>query len=164
MDVLLFVAKHWHDILVVILLIASAITAINQWIKKNGPILQNMSVQEKIAYITRLLTNLTPIALVLVTDAEVQFGGGTGQLKRSYVIDELYKRIPDEYKKYITEDNLDSIINKALEQAEKLWTDNPNINKIVYGTQIPTFDIKEPETYIGGYTSASSSNAARGRV
>lgn len=133
MDVLLFLARHWHDILVVILLIVSVITGVNQWVKKNGPIFKQMSVQERIAYITRLLTNLAPIALVLVTDAEIEFGGGTGQLKRSYVIDELYKRIPDEYKKYITEDNLDTIINKALEEAEKLWSDNPDIKRIVYG-------------------------------
>ena len=133
MDVLLYIAKHWHDILVVILLIVSMIAGVKQWVKKNGPILKEMTLEERIAYITRLLTNLAPIALVLVTDAEIAYGSGTGVLKRSYVIDELYKRIPDEYKKYITEDNLDDIINIALEQAEKLWVDNPKVNKIVYG-------------------------------
>lgn len=131
MQVLLFIAHHWHDILVVILLIASIITGISKWTAKHGPIFEKMSLGEKMAYITRLLTNLVPIALVLVTDAEIQFGGGTGLLKRSYVIDELYKRIPDEYKKYITEDNLDSIINKALEEAERLWANNPRINMMV---------------------------------
>ena len=135
MDVLKFLAENWHDILVVVLLIASIIKGMNTWIEKNGPIFKEMTVAERVSYITRLLTNLVPIALVLVTDAEVQFGGGTGQLKRSYVIDELYKRIPDDYKKYITEDNLDAIINTALEQAEKLWVDNPSVNKIVYGDQ-----------------------------
>jgi hypothetical protein len=133
MDVLLFVAKHWHDILVIILLIVSLIAGVNQWVKKNGPILKQMSVQERVAYITRLLTNLAPIALVLVTDAEIEFGGGTGPLKRSYVIDELYKRIPDEYKKYITEENLDAIITVALEEAEKLWGENKRVKEIVYG-------------------------------
>ena len=133
MDVLLYIAKHWHDILVVILLIVSAVAAVKQWVKKNGPILKEMTLEERIAYITRLLTNLAPIALVLVTDAEIAYGSGTGVLKRSYVIDELYKRIPDEYKKYITEDNLDDIINIALEQAERLWSENPKVNKIVYG-------------------------------
>ena len=136
MDVLLFVAKHWHDILVVILLIVSVIAGVNQWVKKNGPILKQMSVQERVAYITRLLTNLAPIALVLVTDAEIEFGGGTGPLKRSYVIDELYKRIPDEYKKYITEENLDAVIKVALEQAEKLWEENEKVKRIVYGEEI----------------------------
>jgi hypothetical protein len=133
MDVLLFIAAHWHDILVVILLIVSLITGLNRWVVKNGPIFQKMSVVERIAYITRILTNLAPIALVLVTNAEIQFGGGTGQLKRSYVIDELYKRIPDEYKKYITEENLDAIIDKALEEAEKLWSANHKVKEIVYG-------------------------------
>ena len=136
MDVLLFIAKHWHDILVIILLIVSAVVGVGQWVKKNGPILKQMSVQERIAYITRLLTNLAPIALVLVTDAEIEFGGGTGPLKRSYVIDELYKRIPDEYKKYITEDNLDAVLKTALEQAEKLWEENSSVKSIVYGEEI----------------------------
>lgn len=131
MQVLLFIAHHWHDILVVILLIASIITGISKWTAKYGPIFEKMSLGEKMAYITRLLTNLVPIALVLVTEAEIQFGSGTGTLKRSYVIDELYKRIPDEYKKYITEDNLDAIINKALEEAERLWANNPRINMMV---------------------------------
>lgn len=131
MQVLLFIAHHWHDILVVILLIASIITGISKWTAKHGPIFEKMSLGEKMAYITRLLTNLVPIALVLVTEAEIQFGSGTGTLKRSYVIDELYKRIPDEYKKYITEDNLDSIINKALEEAERLWANNPRVNMMV---------------------------------
>lgn len=115
------------------MLIASAITAISKWAHKFGPIVKGMSSKERIAYVTRLLTNLVPIALVLVTDAEIQFGGGTGKLKRSYVIDELYKRIPDEYKKYITEDNLDTIINRALEEAEKLWESNTAVNTMIHG-------------------------------
>ena len=137
MKVLLFIARYWQDILVVILLAVSVVTGLNKWVKKNGPIFKEMSAAEKIAYITRLLQNLVPIALVLVTDAEIAFGGGTGQLKRSYVIDELYKRIPDEYKKYITEDNLDSIINKALEEAEKIWSTNTKVKELVYGGDQP---------------------------
>ena len=133
MKVLLFIARYWQDILVIILLAVSVVTGLNKWVKKNGPIFKEMTAAEKIAYITRLLQNLVPIALVLVTDAEIAYGGGTGQLKRSYVIDELYKRIPDEYKKYITEDNLDSIINKALEEAEKIWSTNTKVKELVYG-------------------------------
>lgn len=133
MKTVLFIAHNWQDILVVILLILSFITGLSKWIAKNGSIFKQMTVIEKMAYVTRLLQNLIPIALVLVTDAEITFGGGTGQLKRSYVIDELYKRVPDEYKKYITEDNLDIIINKALEEAEKMWADNQKVKTIVYG-------------------------------
>ena len=135
MNVLLFLANNWDNILTVVLLVVSITIIIEKWIQKNGPLFKKMSLTEKLAYITRLLQNLVPIALVLVTDAEIEFGGGTGPIKRSYVIAELYKLIPDEYKKYITEQNLDEIINKALEEAEKLWTENTNIKSIVYGAE-----------------------------
>ena len=117
MNVLLFLAEHWQDILVIILIVASSITGLNKWTKKNGPILAQMTVQEKIAYTTRLLTNLAPIALALVTKAEIDYGGGTGVLKRSYVIDELYKRIPDEYKKYIKTKKWKTISKEVKERA-----------------------------------------------
>ena len=72
MQVLLFIAHHWHDILVVILLIVSIMNGnLRKWTAgKYGPIFEKMSLGEKMAYITRLLTNLVPIALVLVTEAE----------------------------------------------------------------------------------------------
>ena len=140
MHVLHWVAANWHDILVMIVLIAACITGIQQWIKRNGPIFKSMSAQEKIAYITRLLTNLIPIAFVLVTDAEITYGDdGTNALKRSYVIDELYQRIPDEYKKYVTEQNLDDIINKVLPEAKKLWVESSFLAKTV-GGEIPYAD------------------------
>ena len=132
MNILMFLLENWHNILVVAILILTGIVGINNWVVKNGPILLKMSVKERFEYITRLLKNLVSIALVLVTDAEIKFGGGTGQLKRSYVIDELYKRIPDEYKKFVTEENLDAIINKALEEAEKLWSENSKVKTLVY--------------------------------
>ena len=127
-----YIIENWHNIFVIILLFVGLITSFVKWIKIKGPLFKSMSNEERIAYITRLLKNIVPIALSLVTDAEITFGGGTGMLKRSYVIDELYKRIPDEYKKYVTEENLDAIINDALEKAEELWEVNPAIKALVY--------------------------------
>ena len=133
MHILKFIATNWQDIIVGLILIAAAFAGIQQWIKVNGPTFTAMSAKEKIAYITRLLTNLTPIAMSLVTDAEIKFGGQTGVLKRSYVIGELYKMIPDDYKKFITEDNLDSIINTVLPEAKKLWAENPAVKQLMTG-------------------------------
>lgn len=133
MKILTFLVHNWHEVLVAVILTISLGTAAVQWFKKSTNMFKNMTSEEIVAYIKRLLNNLVPIALGLVTDAEKQFGGGTGKLKRSYVMDELYKRIPDEYKKYVMEDNLDSIINEALYEAETLWNTNPDISKIVYG-------------------------------
>lgn len=133
MNVLKYIIENWHNIFVIIALLVGLITSFVKWIKVKGPLFKSMSNEERIAYVTRLLQNIVPIALCLVTDAEITFGGGTGIIKRSYVIDELYKRIPDEYKKYITEENLDAIINDALEKAEELWSTNPALKSLVYG-------------------------------
>ena len=131
MTIINFVIRNWQDILIVIVFIVGFATALVKWFQKNGPIFRNMTDAEKVAYVTRLLTNLVPIALVLVTDAEITWGGKTGPIKRSQVIGQLYSYIPDEYKKYVTEENLDAIIEKALEQAEQIWENNPNIRKLI---------------------------------
>lgn len=127
MDILKKVLENWDNILTIIVLGLLAMNTIRNTSKR----LEEMSPEERKAYIKRLLENLIPIALVLVTDAEIDMGGGTGKLKRSRVIDELYKRIPDEYKKYVTEDNLDAIINRALVEAERLWKDNRKVQSLM---------------------------------
>lgn len=131
MNVFKFVVANWSDILVLLVLIASSIAGIKQWIKVKGPIFNKMTSAEKIAYVTRLITNLVPIAMTLVTDAEITYGGGTGILKRSEVIKQLYNMIPDEYKMYVTEENLDAVINKVLPEAQKLWEENSQIKALI---------------------------------
>ena len=47
MNVLKFVFVNWHDILVILVLIASGITGIIKWIKVKGPLFNAMSDKEK---------------------------------------------------------------------------------------------------------------------
>ena len=129
MDILRFIGTYWHDILVVLILLVSFGFAVKKW----WPNWQTMSSAEKVAYVSRLLQNLIPIALGLVTDAEAQYGGGTGKIKRAYVIDELYSRIPDEFKPYVTEQNLDAILTKALDETKVLWEENTQIKALIKG-------------------------------
>jgi len=129
MNILRFIGTYWHDILVVLILLVSFGFAVKKW----WPNWQAMSSAEKVAYVSRLLQNLIPIALGLVTDAEAQYGGGTGKIKRAYVIDELYSRIPDEFKPYVTEQNLDAILTKALDEAKVLWKENTQIKALIKG-------------------------------
>jgi len=129
MDILRFIGTYWDDILVVLILLVSFGFAVKKW----WPNWQAMSSAEKVAYVSRLLQNLIPIALGLVTEAEAQYGGGTGKIKRAYVIDELYSRIPDEFKPYITEQNLDAILTKALDEAKVLWEENTQIKALIKG-------------------------------
>lgn len=127
MKILEFIMANWDNILVGIALIGALITGVYQWVKVNGPKFAQMTTAEKIAYVKRLLENLIPVALVLVTDAEIKWGDGTGELKRSDVIDQLYARIPDEFKKYVTEENLDAILEQALELAKDIWAKNDHV-------------------------------------
>lgn len=129
MDILRFIGTYWHDILVILILLVSFGFAVKKW----WPNWQAMSSAEKVAYVSRLLQNLIPIALGLVTDAEAQYSGGTGKIKRAYVIDELYSRIPDEFKPYVTEQNLDAILTKALDEAKVLWEENTQIKALIKG-------------------------------
>lgn len=131
MNVLKFFVNNWQDILVVLVLIASGIIFIKQWIKKNGPMFDGMTALEKAKYVAQLLANLVPITLALVTDAEINFGGGTGVIKRSWVIDQLYLRIPDEFKKYVTEEDLSNLLEKVLEEAKKLWESNRSVAALI---------------------------------
>jgi hypothetical protein len=91
------------------------------------------SEKEMMAYTQRLLQNLIPIAVVLATQAEIEFGRKTNELKRSSVIYELYKLIPDEFKPYVTEVNFDVILSAALDKAEELWQANTKIKELTGG-------------------------------
>lgn len=71
------------------------------------------NAKEKIANTKRLLENLIPSAIMLISEVEIKFGASIGFFGRAYILDGLYKLIPDEYKKYVTEKNLEVILSKA---------------------------------------------------
>lgn len=131
MKALQFILDNWDSILIVLIAVISGIVGLVNWIKHIWVTLKEMTPEEKIAYSKRLLENLMPIALSLVTNAEVIYGGGTGALKRAVVMDELYARIPDEFKKYIDESNLDNIIETALIEAKALWETNKDVQALI---------------------------------
>lgn len=81
-------------------------------------ILKPKNQDEIVANTKRLLSNLIPITPRIVADAEIKFGKGTGCVKKAYAMDELYLRIPDEYKKYVAYQNLSSIIENAVDDAQ----------------------------------------------
>lgn len=147
MDIIKFVTSNWDEILVVIALIAVLFISVSEWIKKFGPIFNQMSTAEKLKYIVQLISNLVPIALALVTDAEIQFGDGTGPIKRSWVIGQLYQRIPDEFKKYITEEDLSEVVEDALLQAKILWENNEAVARYVY-LEEPLLEAYEDDPFL----------------
>lgn len=105
MNVLTFLAKNWDSVLVVVAFIALVVVLI-----KRGE--------------TKILKQ---ILFNLVTQAEKQFGSGTGSLKYAAVADWIYQRIPAVLKLLFTSSDIEKMIEAALEEAKKAWGANENL-------------------------------------
>lgn len=105
MNVLTFLAKNWDSVLVVVAFLALVVVLI-----KRGE--------------TKILKQ---ILFNLVTQAEKQFGSGTGSLKYAAVADWIYQRIPAVLKLFFTSSDIEKMIEAALEEAKKAWGANENL-------------------------------------
>lgn len=105
MNVLTFLAKNWDSVLVIIAFLAVVVALI-----KRGE--------------TKILKQ---ILFNLVTQAEKQFGSGTGSLKYAAVADWIYQRIPAVLKLLFTSSDIEKMIEAALEEAKKAWGANENL-------------------------------------
>lgn len=105
MNVLTFLAKNWDSVLFVVAFLALVVALI-----KRGE--------------TKILKQ---ILFNLVTQAEKQFGSGTGSLKYAAVADWIYQRIPAVLKLLFTSSDIEKMIEAALEEAKKAWGANENL-------------------------------------
>ena len=105
MNVLAFIAANWDSVLVVVAFLAVVVVLI-----KRGE--------------TKILKQ---ILFNLVTQAEKQFGSGTGSLKYAAVADWIYQRIPAVLKLLFTSSDIEKMIEAALEEAKKAWGANENL-------------------------------------
>lgn len=105
MNVLTFLAKNWDSVLVVVAFLALVVVLIKR----------------------RETKILKQILFNLVTQAEKQFGSGTGSLKYAAVADWIYQRIPAVLKLLFTSSDIEKMIEAALEEAKKAWGANENL-------------------------------------
>ena len=105
MNILEFLLANWDSVLVVLVFLALIVVFI-----RRGE--------------TKVLKN---ILFSLVTQAEKQFGGGTGSLKFAAVSDWIYQRIPAVLKLLFTSSDIEKMIEAALEEAKKAWGANENL-------------------------------------
>ena len=105
MNVLAFLAANWDSVLVVVAFLAVVVVLI-----KRGE--------------TKILKQ---ILFNLVTQAEKQFGSGTGSLKYAAVADWIYQRIPAVLKLLFTSSDIEKMIEAALDEAKKAWGANENL-------------------------------------
>lgn len=105
MNVLAFLAANWDSVLVVVAFLTLVVVLI-----KRGE--------------TKILKQ---ILFNLVTQAEKQFGSGTGSLKYAAVADWIYQRIPAVLKLLFTSNDIEKMIEDVLEEAKKAWGANENL-------------------------------------
>lgn len=105
MSIIQFLAANWDSVLVVLAFLVLVVVLI-----KRG--------QTKI---------LKKILFNLVTQAEKQFGDGTGSMKFAAVADWIYQRIPAVLKLLFTSSDIEKMIEAALEEAKKAWGANENL-------------------------------------
>ena len=109
MEVLKFLACNWDSVLAVVILIATVIILVA---KKQYNI-------------------LAEIVFSLVTEAEKQFGGGTGALKKAMVIKWIYERLPDFIKPLFSEKCISDLIETALDSAKLKWEENASLKAYI---------------------------------
>ena len=105
MNVLAFLAANWDSVLVVVAFLALVVVLI-----KRGE--------------TKILKQ---ILFNLVTQAEKQFGSGTGSLKYAAVADWIYQRIPAVLKLLFTAKDIEKMIESVLAEAKQAWGANENL-------------------------------------
>ena len=132
MNVLTFLAKNWDSVLVVVAFLAVVVVLI-----KRGE--------------TKILKQ---ILFNLVTQAEKQFGSGTGSLKYAAVADWIYQRIPAVLKLLFTSSDIEKMIEAALEEAKKAWganenlkgyIDTPSVESLLVGIEEPAVQTEPAE-------------------
>lgn len=132
MNALTFLAKNWDSVLVVVAFLALVVVLI-----KRGE--------------TKILKQ---ILFNLVTQAEKQFGSGTGSLKYAAVADWIYQRIPAVLKLLFTSSDIEKMIEAALEEAKKAWganenlkgyIDTPSVESLLVGIEAQTVQTEPAE-------------------
>jgi len=107
-----FLAQYWDSILVVIIFIVICIALIRKG---------------SAGYVKQIL-------FYLVTQAEAEFGSGTGDLKYAAVTTWLYERIPVIIKLFFSAKQIDALIEAAVQQMKEYLLKNESAQAFVLTT------------------------------
>ena len=102
MNVVNFIVQNWDFILLIVAAIAGVVFAI---FKGNKSVVMKMLFS-------------------LVTEAEKEYGGGTGVLKLAEVMNQIYPKLPPIVKTFVTAERLTKWVEEALAAAKAKWESN----------------------------------------
>lgn len=107
-----FLVQHWDSILVVVLFIVACIFLV----RKGSTV-----------YVKQML-------FYLVTQAEAEYGSGTGELKYAAVTAWLYERMPVILKFFFTAKQIDKLIETAVEEMKEYLSKNDYAKTLIATT------------------------------
>lgn len=111
MNILRFLLENWDSVLVVV----GAVVAVIVMYKRGE------------------VEILKEILFRLVTKAEQEFGGGTGELKKAAVVEWIYSKLPAILRLLLGRKEIDRLIDEVLEYAKTKWAANPRLQEHISG-------------------------------
>ena len=108
MNVITFISENWGLLLLAAAAIVAVTVAVADAFKGNKSVVMNM-------------------LYALVTEAEKQYGNGTGALKLAAVISQVYPKLPAIIKTFVSIEMLTGWVEDALEAAKAEWEKNVNL-------------------------------------
>lgn len=112
-----FIIENWYMILIAAIIVAVAVYMVKVFFQ--------MPRKDQIAKIQEWL-------LYAVTQAEKEFGSGTGQLKLRYVYDSFIARFPS-VAKIITFEAFSLLVDNALEKFNSILSSNVQLQNYISG-------------------------------
>lgn len=116
-----FIVENWYIIIAAIAVLAVAVYFIMKFFK--------LPRESQLAKIKEWL-------LFAVTEAEREFGSGTGQLKLRYVYDMFVTKFPY-LVKFVSFELFSSLVDKALAEFKKLFNTNNAVKGYVMNSDAP---------------------------
>ena len=78
------------------------------------------------------LNMLRELILSLVVGAEIDYGSGTGEIKKAEVTKKVYELLPSLSKLVISENDISNLIESAKSEMDKLASENEAAAKLLY--------------------------------
>lgn len=86
---------------------------------------------------------LYQILFSMVTQAEKEYGSGTGALKKAVVITWIYERLPLVLRMFFSQKQLGQMIEAVLEAAKTKWATNESLKQYIEGSEAATAEATE---------------------
>jgi len=82
------------------------------------------------------IKKIKEIVLALCVNAEITYGGGTGAIKKSSVIEAIYDLLPGWAKVFISDKTISDLVEEGKAQMDELANSNIMVNNLLYDVLI----------------------------